>query len=69
MCLVRPMGDVNGDYRVNANDALLTLQFSVGKLDGAAIDTGFADVNSSGSIDATDALLILQCAVGKISGF
>ena len=66
---VRPMGDVNGDYRVNANDALLTLQFSVGKLDGAAIDTGFADVNSSGSIDATDALLILQCAVGKISGF
>ena len=68
------MGDVNGDSIVNAEDALLALKFSVGKI--RYIPYGFggtngtnvpfeADLSGDGKLDATDALQMLQIAVGK----
>ena len=68
------MGDVNDDHTVNAKDALLALQVSVGKL--YYIPNGFggtngtnvpfeADCSGDGIVNAEDALQILQIAVGK----
>ena len=68
------MGDVNGDSIVNAEDALLALKFSVGKI--RYIPYGFggtngtnvpfeADLSGDGKLDVTDALQMLQIAVGK----
>ena len=62
-------GDVNTDGSVNATDALITLQHSVGKttLEGTAALN--ADVNADNAVNATDALLILQYSVNKITVF
>ncbi len=63
------MGDLNGDGKINATDALLALQLAVGKSGLDAEKQQLADVDNSGSVTATDALLILQLAVGKIDKF
>jgi hypothetical protein len=58
------MGDLNGDGKVTAVDALLALRIAV-KLDpqtSAALVVG--DMNGDGQITAVDALLILRKAVG-----
>lgn len=57
-------GDVNGDGKVNSNDALLVLQYSVGKIN--KIDSS-ADVNGDGKINSSDALTILQISVGTVT--
>lgn len=63
------LGDVDGDGEITVTDALVVLQFSVGKiaLDGVAQKS--AIVTENGKIDVTAALLILQRAVGKITRF
>ena len=57
-------GDVDGDSKVTANDALEALQASIGarQLDERA--TKAADVDKSGDVSANDALCILQFSVG-----
>ncbi len=60
-------GDVNNDGRITATDALLALQFSVGKVTLSETASIAARVQKNDSCTATDALLILQVSVGKIS--
>lgn len=62
-------GDVSGDGFIKADDALLALQASVGKITLSKKQTLAADVDNSSNITATDALLILQYSVGKLTVF
>ena len=62
----KTLGDVNGDGNITANDALLTLQQSVGKTDlGSGVSWWAANADGNEVINASDALLILQSSVGK----
>ena len=70
-CVIRVIdeyqdGDVNCDGKVNATDALLALQHSVGliALDGDSLS--LADVDENGTIDAADCFKILQISVGLL---
>ena len=61
----RPRGDINGDNRVTAVDALLYLRYAVGlSIDPYTIDPTYDDLNNDGKITATDALIALRIAVG-----
>ena len=62
-------GDLNGDEKVDAGDALLVLKAAVGKTELTDAQKELADVNGDNAIDAKDALLILKKAVGKIDKF
>ena len=63
-------GDANHDGKVNALDATLVLQYSVGTLDAdQEFCTVRTDVNGDGKINALDATLILQHSVGTITKF
>lgn len=57
-------GDVNGDGRVTAIDARITLQASVGLVELTEEAFKTADVNGDGKITAIDARWILQISVG-----
>ena len=60
------LGDVNGDGKITATDALLALQKAVGKTDlGSGVGWWAANADGNEVINATDALLILQKSVGK----
>lgn len=54
-------GDVNGDGRLSAGDALATLKAGVGLL---PCPLWLCDYNGSGTLSASDALAVLQAAVG-----
>lgn len=62
-------GDLNGDFSVDATDALIVLKIAVNKQE--ATDTQFinGDVNGDHELNASDALLILKYAVDKIDIF
>ncbi len=62
-------GDVDGDGKVTASDALEVLKSVVGKV--TLTDDQFiaADTDGNGKADATDALNILKKVVGKIDKF
>ena len=62
-------GDINGDTKIDASDALMALQHSVQikTLEGDALVA--ADVSNDGKVDASDALLILQHSVNLIDHF
>ncbi len=62
-------GDLNGDEQINASDALLTLQHSVGLTILTDAQEGVADTSADGEIDAADALLVLQFSVALIRRF
>lgn len=61
----RQMGDVNGDLKVNSNDALLVLMHAVGERIMPDADKKYADMNGDGALNSLDALMILRKAVGK----
>ena len=61
------VGDLNGDSKIDAKDALEVLKASVGKVTLDDTKKSFADVNKDTKIDAKDALEILKYAVGKPS--
>lgn len=63
-CELSVKGDVDGDGRVSASDALLALQSAVGKIRLAGAKLLSASL-SGGDVTATDALKILQFSVGK----
>lgn len=63
------LGDVSGDKRITAVDALITLQHAVGKLTLTGNQLLAANVDGNEKVDATDALLILQKTVMKIDKF
>ena len=63
------LGDVNGDQKVDAKDALLVLKASVGKEKLASQQEAAAEVDGKEGINAKDALEILKYTVGKINKF
>ena len=65
-----PLGDVTGDGRVTAVDALLILQAEAGLLRLTPAQRRRADVNGDGVVDSRDALLIQRfVATGQPEGF
>ncbi len=58
-------GDVDGDGKTSAADALEVLKFVVGKTQLTAEQKGIADLNGDSGIGADDALVILRIVVGK----
>ena len=56
-------GDVDDNGRVDANDALLILQYDAGW--NVSLKQDNADVTGNGAIDAEDALLIFRHAAGE----
>lgn len=61
------LGDVNGDGKVRAEDALLALQAATKKITLTEIQQYAADVDGKDGVTATDALMILQAATSKIT--
>ncbi len=61
------MGDLNGDGKVDAKDALIVLKISVKKVTPTDVEKTAADVNEDQKIDAKDALEILKYSVKKAS--
>ncbi len=57
-------GDVNGDGKIDAADALLIQQALVGSLPSSTSIYPRGDANCNGSIDAADVVLVLRAAVG-----
>ncbi len=62
-------GDVDGDGKVTAADALEVLKSVVGKVTLTDIQMTVADTDGNGKADAADALNILKKVVGKIDSF
>ena len=60
-------GDVDESGSITATDALIALQFAVGKTSLSARGRLLANADAKGVVTASDALLILQCSVGKIT--
>jgi Leucine-rich repeat (LRR) protein len=65
----RTPGDVDGNGKVSAFDALMALQIATGKKNGTPEEITAGDVGNSGKVEAFDALRILQFATGKIPQF
>lgn len=57
------LGDVNGDGSVNTTDAVLIINYYLGKT--KEINKRAADVNSDGAVNTTDAVLIINKYLGK----
>ena len=63
------LGDVNGDGKINATDALLVLRSFAKKITLTPEQTIRADVNRDNKVNATDALKILRYFAKKITSF
>lgn len=63
------LGDIDGNGKIQAFDALMALQIATGKKTGTTEEITVADVDKSGNVEAYDALKILQYATGKIPAF
>jgi hypothetical protein len=57
-------GDVNGDYQVRSNDAILTLRIATGLVTPTDEQKWAADMNGDGKVKSNDAILILRRAAG-----
>lgn len=62
-------GDLNGDWFVDAKDALIVLKMSVGKKEITDDALWYGDVDGNSELDAKDALYILRYSVNKIDMF
>ena len=58
-------GDLNGDEKVDAKDALLILKYTVGKAELTEEQLLLADVYQNEKVDAKDALYVLRYSVQK----
>lgn len=63
----RLVGDVDSSGKTNSTDALLILQYTVGKTN-ESMNVDYADVNGDEKINSTDALVVLKIAVGNYDG-
>ena len=59
-----PSGDLNGDGKVNVQDATLCLRFAVGVGIPTDEQKAAADLNGDGKLNVQDATLLLRKAVG-----
>ena len=64
----RPKGDVNGDGKVAAPDALLALRIALGLQQGTPEQVASADLDGNGRVEVRDATRILRIAVGLEAG-
>ncbi len=62
-------GDVDGNGKVEIDDALMALKAAVGKVHLSEEETTRAELDGNNTVDPIDALLILQKVVGKIHHF
>jgi hypothetical protein len=62
-------GDADGDGSVDAYDAALVVQFSIGSITEDSLNIAALDVDGDGYVDAFDAVLILKYCVGAITKF
>lgn len=60
------LGDINGDEKVNAEDALLALQSAAKLIELTESESKVGDANVDGRVDAEDALTILKIAAELI---
>lgn len=67
--IVYDTGDVDGDGKIDAADALPVLRYAVGKGELSRLALTAADTTGEHHPDAADALCILQKAVGNIRHF
>lgn len=63
------LGDVTGDGKINSNDALTVLRYSVDQITLTNAQFTAGDVNKDGRLNSNDALRILQYSVGQITEF
>jgi hypothetical protein len=63
------VGDMDYDQAITAVDAVMILQFAVGKITLTEQQEKYADVDNSGVLDAVDALMVLQYSINKITEF
>lgn len=63
------LGNVNGDGKINADDAVLVLRYAVELTEFNETQKLAADVSKDGRINADDAVLILRFAVNLITEF
>ena len=64
-CFVPQMrGDVNGDGKIDAADALIIQQTLVASASATTAVFPRGDANCNGKIDAADLVLVLRAAVG-----
>jgi hypothetical protein len=61
------LGDVNGDGKINARDAMLALRYVAGE--DVEADLNALDVDGNSKINARDAMLILRYVAGEITEF
>lgn len=62
-------GDADGNEKVNAKDAKLVLQYSMGRIKDADLNLAVCDVDGNEKFNAKDAKLILQKSMGRIDLF
>lgn len=60
------LGDVSGDFKINSQDALMILQYSVATITFDDATKVLADVSKDNKINSSDALMVLQYSVGLI---
>ena len=65
--LSKVIGDLDQNGATDPVDALMVLQFTVGKIELTDEEFTIADVDENGVVNSVDALYILQISVGKIS--
>jgi hypothetical protein len=63
------LGDLNGDDKINVQDATIALRIAVGLTTPTDDQKAAGDVNQDGKWNVQDATLILQVAVGLKTGF
>jgi hypothetical protein len=63
------LGDLNGDGKVNVQDATLSLRIAVGVVTPTDAQKAAGDVNHDGKRNVQDTTLILRFAVGALSRF
>lgn len=63
------LGDINGDGKIAAADARLTLRYAAGLQQFSDEQIAAADIDGSGKITASDARRILREAAGLTNGF
>ncbi|MBQ8575712.1 MAG: hypothetical protein IJ447_06695 [Clostridia bacterium] len=64
--LVFELGDINSDGNINSTDALLALEYTVGKADFNKSQEKAGDINKDGNVTSNDALIIISISAGKL---
>jgi hypothetical protein len=63
------LGDLNGDTKINVQDATVSLRIAVGAVTATDAQKSAGDVNHDGKWNVQDTTLILRRAVGAITAF